>query len=229
MLLRNLVIAGSLSALAMSCNPSSGSKDLSLKTEADSVSYGIGVNLGQNFKNQSLDEINIDILASAIKDVLNEKEMVMTEEEAGALIESYMMARFQKQADGNLEEGVAFLEKNKEREGVVTLESGLQYEIIEEGTGEKPTADDEVTTHYHGTLIDGTVFDSSVERGEPAKFPVSGVIAGWTEALQLMPKGSKWKLYVPADLGYGERGSRAIKPNSTLIFEVELIDIHKKE
>jgi FKBP-type peptidyl-prolyl cis-trans isomerase FklB len=130
--------------------------------------------------------------------------------------------------EGNNAVGQKFLDENKKKPGVVTLPSGLQYIVIKEGTGAKPVLTDKVTTHYHGTLIDGTVFDSSVERGEPASFPVNGVIKGWTEALQMMPVGSKWKLFVPPALGYGERGAGGvIGPNATLIFEVELISINK--
>ncbi|MFN6945239.1 MAG: FKBP-type peptidyl-prolyl cis-trans isomerase [Cytophagaceae bacterium] len=221
MLLRNLFIAGAFSALVMSCNSGSSS----LKTEVDSLSYSIGLSIGNSFQEQSMDEVNVDLVAAAIRDVMNKKDLPFNEEEAGQIIQNYMMAKHKKLMEGSVKEGEEFLAKNKERPEVVELPSGLQYEIIKEGNGSKPGFNDKVTTHYHGTLLDGTVFDSSVERGEPITFPVNGVIRGWTEALQLMPKGSKWKLYVPANLAYGERGMGKIKPNSTLIFEVELIDI----
>jgi FKBP-type peptidyl-prolyl cis-trans isomerase len=150
----------------------------------------------------------------------------MTTEEADQVIRRFFEAAGEKEGQLNLETGNAFLEENKSREGVNTTASGLQYEVISEGDGPKPSADDRVRVHYHGTLIDGTVFDSSVERGEPAVFGVGQVIPGWTEALQLMPVGSKWKIYVPSNLAYGERGAGAdIGPNTTLIFEVELLEI----
>jgi len=156
-----------------------------------------------------------------------ELEAKISDNQAQAIINSYFSKKQKKESESMIEKGANFLQENAKREGVTTLPSGLQYEIISEGTGPKPTLEDNVTTHYHGTLIDGTVFDSSVDRGEPASFPVGGVIKGWTEALQLMSVGSKWKLYVPYDLAYGERGARAqIGPYSTLIFEVELISIN---
>jgi FKBP-type peptidyl-prolyl cis-trans isomerase len=159
-----------------------------------------------------------------------EEEGLMTVEEADQVIRRYFEAEGEREGQENLENGNAFLEKNKAREGVVTTPSGLQYEILTEGEGPKPTAEDQVRAHYHGTLIDGTVFDSSVDRGEPAVFALNQVIPGWTEALQLMPVGSKWKIYLPSDLAYGERGGGpTIGPNSTLIFEVELLEIVKDD
>lgn len=194
--------------------------------EMDSLSYGVGILVGSNLAQQGLEEIDINDLAIGLSDVINGDDLRMTLEEANEVLTAYMQAQQSKQMAGAIEEGQAFLKQNAEREEVVVLESGLQYEILKAGDGPKPGLNDKVTTHYHGTLIDGTVFDSSVDRGQPASFPVSGVIKGWTEALQLMPVGSKWRLYVPYDLAYGERGAGAqIKPYSTLIFEVELLSI----
>jgi len=153
----------------------------------------------------------------------------ISEEDANALVQKFFAEAGDRESQANLEEGNKFLEENKGREGITVTESGLQYEVLTEGTGAKPTAADQVRVHYHGTLIDGTVFDSSVDRGEPAVFGVGQVIPGWTEALQLMPIGSKWKVYLPSNIAYGERGAGGdIGPNSALIFEVELLEIVAK-
>ena len=198
-----------------------------LKTEIDSVSYCIGVNIGENLKNQ-ISDIDIKDFMNGISDVLSDKsEPKISNAEAQKILQEYFSKQQELKSKKAKEEGENFLAENSKKKGVTTLESGLQYEIITNGEGAKPTLNDQVTTHYHGTLIDGTVFDSSVERGQPATFPVSGVIKGWTEALQLMSVGSKWRLYVPYDLAYGERGAGAnIGPFTTLIFEVELISIN---
>ena len=192
----------------------------------DSLSYSLGVLIAQNFKQQGLEEVESTDVAKGISDVLA-GNATMSVDEANALFGEHMQKIQMEKHSGNVEAGKKFLEENAKRDGVVTLPSGLQYEILTEGTGPKPSATDKVTTHYHGTLIDGTVFDSSVERGQPATFPVNGVIAAWVEALQLMPTGSKWKLFCPSDLAYGERGAGAkIGPFATLVFEVELISIN---
>ena len=198
-----------------------------LNNEIDSVSYSLGVNIGENLKTQFPD-INLKNFELAIKNVLdNQKEPKISGADAQKVIQNYFQKQQAKVSESVIEEGKKFLTENSKKVGVVTLESGLQYEIIKSGEGAKPTINDQVTTHYHGTLLDGTVFDSSVERGQPATFPVSGVIKGWTEALQLMTVGSKWKLFVPYDLAYGERGAGPkIGPYTTLIFEVELISIN---
>ena len=177
---------------------------------------------------KQFEDINLNNFEAGIKDVLEKDvEAKISDNQAQAIIQSYFTKKQQQQSESVIEEGINFLRENGKREGVTTLASGLQYEVISNGTGPKPTIEDNVTTHYHGTLIDGTVFDSSVDRGEPASFPVGGVIKGWTEALQLMSVGSKWKLYVPYDLAYGERGAGPqIGPYSTLIFDVELISIN---
>ena len=198
-----------------------------LNNEIDSVSYSLGVNIGENIKTQFPD-IDLKNFEAAIKDVLDDnKKPSISGADAQKTIQEYFTKQQAKASESVVEEGRKFLAENSKKENVVTLESGLQYEVIKNGEGAKPTLNDQVTTHYHGTLIDGTVFDSSVERGEPASFPVSGVIKGWTEALQLMSVGSKWRLFVPYDLAYGERGAGPkIGPFTTLIFEVELISIN---
>ena len=198
-----------------------------LKTEIDSVSYCIGVNIGENLKNQFSD-IDIKDFMNGINDVLDKKgEPKISNAEAQKILQEYFTKQQEMKTKMAKEEGANFLAENAKKEGVISLESGLQYEILKQGSGAKPNINDNVTTHYHGTLIDGTIFDSSVDRGQPATFPVSGVIKGWTEALQLMSVGSKWRLYVPYDLAYGERGAGAnIGPFTTLIFEVELISIN---
>ena len=198
-----------------------------ITNEIDSVSYSLGVNIGENIKSQFPD-IDLKNFELAIKDVLDDKkEPKITAADAQKVIQDFFKKQQAKASESIIEEGEKFLEDNKKRNNVITLESGLQYEILKSAEGPKPSLEDQVTTHYHGTLIDGTVFDSSVERGQPATFPVGGVIKGWTEALQLMSVGSKWKLFVPYNLAYGERGAGPqIGPYTTLIFEVELIKIN---
>ncbi|MDA8669785.1 FKBP-type peptidyl-prolyl cis-trans isomerase [Flavobacteriales bacterium] len=224
--MKNIIFLSSL-ILFIACKTEKTNKTANLITELDSVSYSLGVNIGENIKTQ-FEDINLDNFEAGIKDVLEKDvEAKISDNQAQAIIQSYFSKKQQKQSESVIEEGINFLRENGKREGVTTLASGLQYEVINDGTGPKPTIEDNVTTHYHGKLIDGTVFDSSVDRGEPASFPVGGVIKGWTEALQLMAVGSKWKLYVPYDLAYGERGAGPqIGPYSTLIFEVELISIN---
>ena len=224
--MKNIIILSSL-ILLIACKTEKTNESANLVTELDSVSYSLGVNIGENIKKQ-FEDINLENFEDGIKDVLEtEKEAKISDNQAQAIISSYFSKKQQKESESVIEKGISYLQENAKREGVITLESGLQYEIINDGSGLKPNIDDNVTTHYHGTLVDGTVFDSSVDRGEPASFPVGGVIKGWTEALQLMNVGSKWKLYVPYDLAYGERGAGAqIGPYSTLIFEVELISIN---
>nr|WP_321453312.1 FKBP-type peptidyl-prolyl cis-trans isomerase [uncultured Carboxylicivirga sp.] len=192
----------------------------------EKVSYALGVSLANNFKSSGIESLDYAQLAKGLEAAFEGKEVEMTPAEANDILQKFFGELQQKQSAATIEAGKAFLAENAKKEGVVTLESGLQYEVINEGTGAKPSAADQVECHYHGTLIDGTVFDSSVQRGEPATFPVSGVIQGWVEALQLMPVGSKWRLAVPSELAYGERGAgQAIAPHTTLIFEVELLAI----
>ncbi len=203
-----------------------------LTTLKDRFSYALGMNLGTNLHLQSV-EVNPDMLAQGMKDALAGGATRLTTEEAQAAlteVQTDLHKKQQAKTEANKTEGEAFLAANKAKEGVVTLPSGLQYKILQAGTGPKPAASDSVVCNYRGTLIDGTEFDSSYKRGQPTTFPVSGVIKGWTEALQLMPVGSKWQLFVPSDLAYGARGAGAnIGPNSTLIFEVELLSIQAKE
>ncbi len=191
------------------------------------ASYGVGMSIGQSLQGQNLDEINLDSFIEGIKDVFSGSTLKLTPEEANGTIQAYLNEVNESKFAGNKAEGEAFLAENGKKDNVVTLPSGLQYEIITEGSGEKPEATSQVTVHYHGTLIDGTVFDSSVSRGQPATFGVNQVIKGWTEALQLMPAGSKWKLYIPENLAYGANPhpQGPIKPYMALIFDVELISI----
>ena len=196
-------------------------------TEKEQVSYSLGVNIASNVKQQGFEDISIEVFTAAIQDVFAGHALKIDLATGGQILNEYFQKIQEHKFSKNVEEGKAFLKANSTKEGVVTLSSGLQYKILKEGNGPKPLAEDQVTTHYHGTLINGTVFDSSVQRGQPATFPVNGVIQGWVEALQLMPTGSKWQLYVPSDLAYGTRGaSDDIGPNTTLIFDVELISIN---
>jgi FKBP-type peptidyl-prolyl cis-trans isomerase FklB len=203
----------------------SAQENLVLKNQKDKVSYIIGMNIGNDLKRQSID-ISPKILAEGVQQALAGSKPLLTEQE----IQETMMA-FQKEMMAKQKErGDAFLAENKKKEGVKTLPSGLQYKVIKAGTGKKPKLNDTVTTHYRGTLIDGTEFDSSYKRGQPVSFLVSGVLPGWTEALQLMEEGAKWQLFIPSNLAYGERGAGGIiGPNATLIFEIELISIQEKK
>jgi len=192
----------------------------------EKVSYALGLSLGNNLLNSGVTSINTSKLAKGIQDVLDQNQPEISYQEAQQIINDFFQVLSEKASEQANAAGVVFLAENAKREEVVTLPSGLQYEIITQGSGSIPTASDSVRVHYHGTLVDGNVFDSSVSRGEPATFGVTQVISGWVEALQLMPVGSKWKLFIPSDLGYGAQGAgQAIAPHSTLIFEVELLDI----
>ncbi len=211
-------------------------EDPVLKSQRDKISYVIGRDIGANLKKQSID-VDPDILAKGIKDGLSGGKSLLNEQEIREIttnLQKEMMAKQQelkkKLGEKNKKEGEVFLAENKKKEGVKTLPSGLQYKVIKAGTGKKPKSTDTVTTNYRGTLIDGTEFDSSYRRGQPATFPVNGVIPGWTEALQLMQEGAKWQLFVPSNLAYGDRGAGPqIGPNAALIFEVELISIQEKK
>ena len=192
----------------------------------DKFSYAIGLGLGQNLLSMGAQGINVEDFAQAIADVLNRKETAISHNEAREIVNKYFMELEEKMNAENIEKGKAFLAENAKKEGIVTLPSGLQYEVITEGNGKKPSATDRVKCHYEGTLIDGTLFDSSIKRGQPAVFGVNQVIKGWVEALQLMSEGSKWRLYIPSELGYGaQQAGEMIPPHSTLIFEVELIEV----
>ena len=192
----------------------------------EKVSYALGLSLGNNLLGSGVNALDYAQLAQGIQDVMEQNKPKMTYEEAQTVINDFFQTLQAKVGGEAQSEGIAFLEENSKRTEVVTLASGLQYEILTEGSGATPTASDKVKVHYHGTLIDGKVFDSSVNRGEPATFGVTQVISGWVEALQLMPVGSKWKLYIPSELAYGAQGAgQAIAPHAALIFEVELLDI----
>jgi FKBP-type peptidyl-prolyl cis-trans isomerase FklB len=211
------------------------SQALTLKTQKEKLSYAIGMNIGESMKKDSLD-VDPAIIARALKDALTGSKLAMTDEEAKTVMTAFRNEMMQKQqakaqqaGDANKLAGEKFLAANKTKEGVVALPDGLQYKIIKQGTGPKPTASDTVVTNYRGTLIDGTEFDSSYKTGQPVTFGVGQVIKGWTEALQLMPVGSKWQLFIPSNLAYGERSPGGeIGPNSTLIFEIELVSIQDK-
>ena len=192
----------------------------------DKFSYAIGLGIGQNLLSMGAQGINVEDFAQAISDVLNRKETAISHNEAREIVNKYFMELEEKMNAENIEKGKAFLEENAKKEGVITLPSGLQYQVITEGNGKKPSATDKVKCHYEGTLIDGTLFDSSIKRGQPAVFGVNQVIRGWVEALQLMSEGSKWRLFIPSELGYGaQQAGEMIPPHSTLIFEVELIEV----
>lgn len=203
-----------------------------LKTQKDKMSYSIGAEAGRNFKRLGV-EVDTDLLVKGLRDALSGEKLLMTDEELRAAMTAYQAEVRQKQAqaarlaaENNKKAGDAFLAENTTKEGIVTLPSGLQYKILKAGDGKRPTEADRVECNYRGTLISGTEFDSSYRRGQPATFKVSGVIPGWREALKLMPVGSKWQLFIPPQLAYGERGTgRDIGPNATLIFEVELLAI----
>ncbi|MEY2948977.1 MAG: hypothetical protein RLZZ248_178 [Bacteroidota bacterium] len=196
------------------------------QTLMDSISYSLGILMAQSIKNQGFEGLNTQELALGIDDVLKNKDLKIDVEAANTMVQQFIQNQKMSQYETKIAEEKAFFEENAQRSEVQTLPSGLQYEEIIEGNGPIPTLNDKVTVHYHGTLLDGTVFDSSVDRGTPATFGVGQVIAGWVEALQLMPTGAKWKLYIPYNLAYGERGAGpTIQPYSSLIFEVELIEI----
>ena len=194
----------------------------------DKVSYALGLSIGNNFQNSGINDLQIEDFVKGLKDILGGQTPEISYDEAKQVINDYFMKLQKEKFEINKKAGEEFLNINKGKAGVVTLPSGLQYQVLQKGEGPKPTASDKVKCHYHGTLINGTVFDSSVQRGELSVFGVSQVIPGWVEALQLMPVGSKWRLFIPSDLAYGEHGAgEAIEPNSALVFDVELLDIVK--
>lgn len=209
-----------------------GAAQSELKTDKEKLSYAMGMDLGGQLKAHSVD-VDPDLFARGLRDALAGGKTALTDEEAKKVIAALQMTMVAKNVEEmkvagekNKSEGEAFLAANKSKEGVVALPSGLQYKVVTAGTGPKPAADQTVVCHYRGTLINGTEFDSSYKRGQPATFPVKGVIKGWTEVLQLMPVGSKWQVFIPSELAYGARGAGAdIGPNATLIFEIELVGI----
>jgi len=225
---KSLLLAACLSfATLISCNGQKG-KSTALKTQIDSVAYGIGVSIGQNMKKDGLDSLNLDILMNGMRSAIHGDSTTISAQQAQGVIQAYLGAKQKEKAEAALGVGKKFLEENKKKPGVIELPDGLQYQVMKEGTGPTPAATDTVVMHYHGTLIDGTIFDSSVDKGQPITYPVNGFIQGWQEALQMMKVGSKWKLFVPPSLGYGDRGSGKVPANATLIFEMELLSIKGK-
>lgn len=230
----SVFVAATIVAIGVSATSCDSKKSVNMKTAVDSASYALGLvngeGFGQNLKTVPGEPIDIDLLLAGMEQGMKNDTsgMKMTMSEAQAFIQSYFMRAQTMDLDKVKGEGEKFLAENKTKSGVITTESGLQYQVITEGTGPKPTAEDRVKVHYLGTLLDGTTFDSSYERGEPAEFALSGVIAGWTEGIQIMPVGSKYIFWIPSDLAYGDRQvSEEIKGGSTLKFEVELLEILK--
>lgn len=193
----------------------------------DKLSYALGLSMGQNFKGSGVDKLNADDFADALRAVYGEGTPAMTYDEAKQVVQEYFINLQAKAGEMNAKAGKEYLANNAKEEGVKVTESGLQYLVVKEGNGKKPGPNDVVTVHYTGRLIDGTVFDSSVERGEPATFAVGQVIPGWVEGLQLMSEGSAYRLFIPSELAYGEHGTGPIQPNSTLIFDVQLLKVGK--
>jgi len=216
-----IMIMITLAAIGQKTTPTTG-----ITTISDSLSYSFGLLIGNNMKTQKVEGINPQILMEGFIHGYADENLILTVEQANTCVQDYFSNMVKNESAANLQESADFLEANKSKEGVVTLPSGLQYKVLEAGEGPSPTPDDQVKVHYTGTLIDGTVFDSSIERGEPIVFGVSQVIPGWTEALQLMSPGSRWMLYIPPYLAYGENGAGGvIGPNQALIFEVQLIEV----
>jgi FKBP-type peptidyl-prolyl cis-trans isomerase FklB len=217
-------------SVLIACNGQKNKSSGELKTKADSVAYAIGASIGGSMKKDNLDSLDLDILKRGLHDALHGDSSLIDPMASQMVIQTYLQDKKSAKGNAALAEGKKFLEENKKKPGVIELPSGLQYQVMKEGTGPMPSATDTVVVHYHGTRIDGFVFDSSVDKGQPATYPVNGFIQGWIEALQLMKVGSKWKLFVPPSLAYGERGNGPnIGPNTTLIFEMELLDIKGKK
>ena len=221
-----------LLVVLLGCQQNTGRQAIELNTDMEKVSYSIGVDVGQSFERQKL-ELIPEFTSRGLEDGMKGGELLLTEEEMAETLKKFSEEKMAQQSSDmaaagkdNIKEGEEFLTANKEKEGVITTASGLQYKVITEGTGRTPKPTDTVETHYRGTLIDGTEFDSSYKRGQTTTFPVNGVIQGWTEALLLMKEGAKWQLYIPSDLAYGARGAGGdIGPNATLIFDIELIAV----
>ncbi len=230
---RKVFAVVSMAAIVAACGGAENPSEAKLDSEMEKVSYSFGVDLGKRIGENM--ELDVAAFSAGVSDGIEGGELQMSEEDMMATLQGYqqkkmaeMQAEAEQEATKNQQASEAFLAANAEKDGVVVLDSGLQYKVLEEGEGAKPAADDTVEVHYRGTLIDGTEFDSSYARGESITFPVGGVIAGWTEALQLMPVGSKWELYIPSDLAYGPGGTQGvIGPNQALVFEVELLGIEE--
>jgi FKBP-type peptidyl-prolyl cis-trans isomerase FklB len=225
-----LLIAGNYSVWAQVKKTPAGTAPAApvLKTAADSLSYAIGLTVARYCREQGIESVNSAMVSKAINDVLKNSSQQMSDQQANSIFGAAVQKLKSEKAEANRKVGEAFLAENKNKPGVVTLPSGLQYSILKEGDGPKPAATDKIKCNYEGRLLDGTVFDSSLKNGGPIEIAVNGVIAGWTEALQLMPVGSKWRLFIPSNLAYGDQqAGPAIKPGSTLIFELELLEIAK--
>jgi len=231
MKIKNWILVTFGAAIILSSCGQSTMKNVKLTSDVDTLSYALGADIGNSLKNINIEELNYDAFVNGINDRLEDKDIKMDEERIKPFINEYIRKIQEGKAQKNLEEGQAFLEENKKREEVMTTESGLQYEVIEEGTGESPEETDIVRCHYHGTLIDGTVFESSVEKGDTAEFALNRVMPGWTEGLQLMKEGAKYKFYIPTELAYGQRVRQGgpVEPNMALIFEVELFEVKSPE
>jgi FKBP-type peptidyl-prolyl cis-trans isomerase FklB len=229
-IIKLFVVVAMTTTVFISCDKIGKGKKAHLKSEADSASYYLGLYTAMNIKQTDIQKFNMEAFSMAVNEVLSNKDYKFNSQEASMFLNRYFTKLQSQVADQNLKEGLEFLAKNKTRSGVVTTSSGLQYEVIKEGTGPKPKADDEVSVQFKGTLLDGTVFDSSYDRGQPFITPLNRVIPGWTEVLQLMKVGSKYKVYVPTELAYGQNPGRGkIKPNMALIFEMELLSIEPKK
>lgn len=209
-----------------SATTAKGQEAPELKTKMDTISYVVGYTTGSNLQKQGLGDIDLDVVLGALNEGLAEKEAKIDMQKSSMMIREYLMKKQEKEAKLNLEKSTKFLAKNKNKNGVVTTESGLQYKVITKGEGPTPQDGDTVKLHYHGTLIDGTVFDSSIDRGEPITMNVDRFVKGFSEGLKLMPEGSKYTFYIPSELGYGKRPMPNIDANSILIFEVELLEIN---
>ena len=231
MKIKNLLLLITGAAIILSSCGQTMTGNAKIKTDLDTLSYAIGADVASSLQSMNVEEINYDVFIKGMTDVFDEKELVIKKEDIKPYVQKYFTKLKEEQIAKNLNEGLAFLEENKQKDGIIVTESGLQYEIIQEGTGKSPVATDIVKCHYHGTLINDTVFDSSVDRGEPAEFALNQVIPGWTEGLQLMKEGAKYKFYIPTELGYGQRvrPGGTIQPNMALIFEVELIEVKAPE
>ncbi len=226
-----VLISGFCVLFLFSCQGQKAGKgqDVKMKTSGDSAGYAIGTMIGQNLKKDGLDSINVDLITAGIRAVLRNDSIMINQQACQNIVQNYVGAIKSKQGDEAKKKGQKFLEENKKKPGIITTATGLQYEVIKMGTGPKPTKADTVACNYSGKLIGATEeFDGSDKQGKPVSFPVGAVIPGWTEALQLMPVGSKWKLYIPSELAYGEHGPPGIGSNSVLIFDIELVSIAGK-
>ena len=226
MKVKNLLLVLAIAAMGMSCQTGSMTQtSATLKTADDTASFYIGYMYGTGMKSMSFREPNMGAIVAGLNSAMQAKEMKTTQQEMEMFLNNYIQTLSTRVGEENLVKGQKFLEENAKKSGVDTLSDGIQYKVEKTGDGAKPAVTDMVKVHYHGTLIDGTVFDSSVDRGEPAEFPLNQVIPGWTKSLKEMTVGSKWTIYIPADQAYGARGPGSIGPNQTLIFDVELLEI----